>query len=437
MKEISLFWFRRDLRLHDNVGFYHALSSGRPVLPLFVFDKDILDKLSDPADARLSFIHKTVLQMQEQLQAKGSTLLVQYGTPAEVLEELARLYNISAVYTNRDYEPYALTRDAAVAKLLGQKGIAFKTFKDQVLFEKDEILSKTGQPYKIYSPYKKAWLQRHKEQPVQPYLSEEKLQHLLPHAPTATPSLEEMGFTPSEIAVPTPRLSAAVLQAYAETRNLPALDATSRLSPFLRFGLVSAREAVAKAAAHNEVWLQELIWREFFMQLLFHFPQTATDSFYPKFRAIAWRNDEAEFERWCTGTTGFPLVDAGMRELNATGFMHNRVRMVVASFLIKDLLIDWRWGEAYFAEKLLDYEMASNIGNWQWAAGTGPDAQPYFRVFNPDNQITKFDKAYTYIRRWVAEYGSPAYPKPMLDHSFARDRAMAAYKKSIAEMTAA
>ncbi|QCR24836.1 deoxyribodipyrimidine photo-lyase [Pontibacter sp. SGAir0037] len=434
MKKITLFWFRRDLRLHDNTGFHRALTSGTPVLPLFIFDKDILDKLSDKTDARVNFIHQTVAALQEQLHAMGSTLLVQYGLPEEILSSLCRQYNITAVYTNRDYEPYARTRDTAVEDLLSAKGVGFYTFKDQVIFEQEEILSKTGSPYKIYTPYKKAWLQRFAADLVAPIPSKDNLHQLLPHTATALPSLSEMGFAPSAMQVPAPRLSADVLRAYEDTRNIPALDATSRISPYLRFGLISVRDAVVKAIAHNQVWLQELIWREFFMQLLYHFPITATESFYPKFRAIEWRNNEEEFERWCNGTTGFPLVDAGMRELNATGFMHNRVRMVVASFLIKDLLIDWRWGEAYFAEKLLDYELASNAGNWQWAAGTGADAQPYFRIFNPDSQVTKFDKDYTYIKRWVPEYGTAAYPKPMLQHKEASSRALEAYKKSIAAM---
>ncbi|GHA61606.1 cryptochrome/photolyase family protein [Pontibacter akesuensis] len=428
-----LFWFRRDLRLHDNAGLFHALASGKPVLPLFIFDRAILAKLEDKADARVSFIHDTVTKMQRELEDSGSTLLVKYGEPLEVLSELLNKYEVEGIYTNRDYEPYAQERDKAMAELAQQHQVEFSTFKDQVIFEKSEIMTQSGTPYKVYTPYKNAWKKAFTSEMAAPYTCREYFRQLLPHFKTNLPTLQEIGFTRSKIEVPPHDLSPETLSAYHSTRNLPALDATSRLSPHLRFGTVSVREAVKEALAHNDVWLQELIWREFFMQLLFHFPASADSSFSPKFSSINWRNIEEEFQRWCEGTTGFPLVDAGMRELNETGFMHNRVRMVVASFLVKDLLIDWRWGEAYFAEKLLDYEQASNVGNWQWAAGTGADAQPYFRVFNPDSQINKFDKEYAYIKRWIPEYDTSSYPKPMLDHSLARDRALETYKKAIAE----
>ncbi|GAB3197131.1 deoxyribodipyrimidine photo-lyase [Pontibacter aydingkolensis] len=433
MKSITIIWFRRDLRLHDNAGLYHALQQEHPVLPLFIFDADILDDLPDRDDARVSFIYKTVSKLQEDLQKLGSSLLVKYGRPIEIFKELLQEYQLQAVYTNRDYEPYARQRDKAIYELLQAQSIPYKSFKDQVIFERDEIMTKSGSPYKIYTPYKNTWKSAFEPEMVQPYPTQQHFGNLYRGTSDQIPSLQEMGFSPSAILTPDPKLASELLQQYADKRDTPALDATSRIGPHLRFGTLSVREAVALALTHSEVWLQELIWREFFMQLLYHFPETAEESFYPKFRAISWRNNEEEFTRWCEGKAGFPLVDAGMRELNATGFMHNRVRMVVASFLVKDLLIDWRWGELYFAQKLLDYEQASNIGNWQWAAGTGADAQPYFRVFNPDSQIKKFDKAYTYIKKWVPEYGTLAYPKPMVDHNFARNRAIATYKKAITE----
>ncbi|WP_439883431.1 cryptochrome/photolyase family protein [Pontibacter sp. MBLB2868] len=427
-----LFWFRRDLRLHDNAGFYHALTSGKKVLPLFIFDTDILAYLEDKADARITFIHDSVTEMHQKLQALGSTLLVKFGKPVEVIEQLTKEYDLDGIYTNRDYEPYARERDKQIYEKMQALGLAYTSFKDQVIFERNEIMTQGDTPYKVYTPYKNTWLKAFKNSMAEPCESEKHFDQLYQHKKTQVLSFKEIGFKKSDLQVPKPDLSAATLKRYDETRNLPALDATSHLSPHLRFGTTSIREAVKLALKHNGTWLQELIWREFFMQLLFHYPASAKDSFYPKFRQIEWRNDEAEFKRWCEGKTGFPLVDAGMRELNETGFMHNRVRMVVASFLIKDLLIDWRWGEAYFAEKLLDYEMSSNVGNWQWAAGTGADAQPYFRVFNPDSQIKKFDKDHVYIKRWVPEFGTTAYPKPMVDHNEARERAITAYKKSIA-----
>ncbi|MFD2515243.1 cryptochrome/photolyase family protein [Pontibacter locisalis] len=430
---MCLFWFRRDLRLHDNAGLYHALKSGQKVLPFFVFDTDILNKLEDRSDARVTFIHNAISNLHGELQKLGSTLLVKYGKPSEVIKELLQGYEVKGIYLNHDYEPYARRRDAEIQQLMWDSGLTFNSFKDQVIFEKDEIMTKSGTPYKVYTPYKNAWLKAFEPEMAQPFSVEDESSRFHPHEKTQVIKLEEMCFKPSAIKVPDPNLANDTLKRYKDTRNLPALDATSKISPHLRFGTLSVRQAVKLALKHNDTWLQELIWREFFMQLLYHFPASAEESFAPKFRHINWRNNEEEFLRWCEGKTGFPLVDAGMRELNTTGFMHNRVRMVVASFLVKDLLIDWRWGEAYFAQKLLDYEMASNVGNWQWAAGTGADAQPYFRVFNPDSQVKKFDKEYAYIKRWVPEYGTSSYPTPMVDHGMARDRAISTYKLSIAQ----
>ncbi|MDX5419633.1 MAG: DNA photolyase family protein [Hymenobacteraceae bacterium] len=430
---LSIFWFRRDLRLEDNAALYKALRSGYPVLPIFIFDKLILDKLDDKQDARVTFIYETVSELRKELEANGGTLLVRYGDPVGILRDLIEERDVSAVYANHDYEPYARERDDQVQQLLEKQGIAFHTYKDQVIFERDEIMTGSGTPYKVYTPYKNAWLKKFKDDMLTPYPSQLHLDKLAKIKAGAIPSLKEMGFRKSDLEVPKQKLSKTVLEEYAAKRDLPALDATTHVSPYLRFGLVSVRSMVSKAFRHSDTWLQELIWREFFMQLLYHFPESATESFAPKFRHIRWRNNENEFQKWCEGKTGFPLVDAGMRQLNATGFMHNRVRMVVASFLVKDLLIDWRWGEAYFAEKLFDYEMSSNVGNWQWAAGTGADAQPYFRVFNPNSQVDKFDRDKVYIRRWVPEFETSDYPEPMVDHAMARDRAVSAFKKAIAE----
>lgn len=430
---LSIFWFRRDLRLEDNAALYKALRSGYPVLPIFIFDKLILDKLDDKQDARVTFIYETVSELRKELEANGGTLLVRYGDPVGILRDLIEERDVSAVYANHDYEPYARERDDQVQQLLEKQGIAFHTYKDQVIFERDEIMTGSGTPYKVYTPYKNAWLKKFKDDMLTPYPSQLHLDKLAKIKAGAIPSLKEMGFRKSDLEVPKQKLSKTVLEEYAAKRDLPALDATTHVSPYLRFGLVSVRSMVSKAFRHSDTWLQELIWREFFMQLLYHFPESATESFAPKFRHIRWRNNENEFQKWCEGKTGFPLVDAGMRQLNATGFMHNRVRMVVASFLVKDLLIDWRWGEAYFAEKLFDYEMSSNVGNWQWAAGTGADAQPYFRVFNPNSQVDKFDRHKVYIRRWVPEFETSDYPEPMVDHAMARDRAVSAFKKAIAE----
>lgn len=426
-----LFWFRRDLRLHDNVGFSKALQSRHKVLPLFIFDKEILDKL-EADDARVTFIHEQVSEMHRQFETHGSTLLVKYGQPLEVLNALLQEYDLEGIYTNHDYEPYARQRDQQVERLLGDNNLVFETFKDQVIFEQSEILTKSGTPYKVYTPYKNAWKNAFDVQMTEPHETEPYFKQLAEHKHTEVIPLKKMGFEESTLKVPAPDLETNTLANYDQTRDIPAQNATTRISAHLRFGTVSIREMVQLGLQHNDTWLQELIWREFFMQLLYHFPEESEKSFAPKFRHIEWRNNEEEFDKWCQGKTGFPLVDAGMRELNETGFMHNRVRMVVASFLVKDLLVDWRWGEAYFAEKLLDYEMSSNVGNWQWAAGTGADAQPYFRVFNPDSQVSKFDKNHAYIKRWVPEFGTADYPGPMVDHSKARDRALNAFKSSIA-----
>ena len=424
--KINVFWLRRDLRLTDNVGFSEALKSDLPVLPIFIFDKQILDELPEQ-DARLSFIHDTLSEMNAELGKNGAGIRGLYGNPKECIEELIEEYEVNAIYTNRDYEPYALNRDKEMNELLSKKGIEFKTFKDQVIFEKSEVTKDDGKPYTVYTPFKNKWLSHFDESTM---IQDHKLnlENCL-KGEFKFPSLKEMGFLKSDIKVQPINLSQ--LYNYEETRNFPATDGTSYLGPHFRFGTVSIRSIIRKLEKKDAVFLSELIWREFFMQILFHFPHVVSNNFRAKYDGIKWRNNEEEFEKWCKGKTGYPMVDAGMRQLNKTGYMHNRVRMVTASFLVKHLLIDWKWGEAYFAEKLLDYDLASNNGNWQWAAGTGCDASPYFRVFNPESQLVKFDKKMQYIQKWAPEYQELIFPKPMIEHKFARERAIATYKEGI------
>ncbi len=392
MKEqISIFWFRRDLRLHDNHGLYHALNSGYPVLPIFIFDEDILHKLPEQ-DARLDFIHHTISEINSVLKNDfKSGLLVKYGQVRDVFDQLINEYEVKAVYTNHDYEPYAKTRDEEVANLLANSGIEFHTYKDQVIFERNEVVKKDGNPYVVYTPYMRRWFEKFSVEGLSSFPSEKNLFNLLKYSSVDIISLNDMGFKRSNQNVRDYTVNNILIKNYEATRNFPAQDATSRLGPHLRFGTVSVRDMVRKAdKEHNKTFLKELVWREFFMQILWHFPQTVNKSFKPKYDRIEWRNDPEEFKAWCEGRTGYPLVDAGMRQLNETGFMHNRVRMLTGSFLCKHLLIDWRWGEAYFAEKLHDYEMASNVGNWQWVAGSGVDASPYFRIINsPESAVLK------------------------------------------------
>ncbi|WP_299433832.1 deoxyribodipyrimidine photo-lyase [uncultured Maribacter sp.] len=432
--KVSIFWFRRDLRLHDNVGFYNALQSGNPVLPIFIFDKIILDKLPKN-DARVSFIHKTLQEMRETLSKKySSSLAVFYNDPKEVFKNLSDNYNIETIFTNHDYEPYAIKRDLEIQKILGDKKIGFKSFKDQVVFEKGDILKADTTPYVVYTPYKNKWkTQFNPNAHLKQFPSETILNNCIKDSNTENITLKEIGFTPSSIKVENPTTTPLLIQHYEETRNFPAKEnGTSKLGPHLRFGTVSIRKMLQKAINEdNEVFWNELIWREFFMQILWHFPKTVNYSFKPKYDRIDWRNNEQEFVAWKNGKTGYPLVDAGMRELNTTGYMHNRVRMLTASFLCKHLLIDWRWGEAYFAEKLLDYELSSNIGNWQWASGSGVDAAPYFRIFNPTTQIKKFDNKLEYINKWVPEFQELNYPSKIVDHTFARERCLKAYKEAL------
>lgn len=431
MNKIAVFWLRRDLRLTDNHGLFQALNSGLPVLPVFIFDPNILGKLSDKNDARVSFIYHEVQKIKRETEKAGSSLKVFHALPLEAFQQLIQQYEIAAVFTNNDYEPYAIQRDSAVQTFLKSKGIEFHAFKDHIIFEGGEIRKDNGEPYTVFTPYSKKWKQVLGDNPVQEFSSEKYLNRFIKTGPFDFPELKEIGFEPGRIQPPPQEIPENIIRDYAKTRDFPAVLGTSKLGVHLRFGTISIREVTRKALELSEVFLNELIWRNFFMDILWHFPQVETRAFKPKYDFIAWRNDEKEFERWCRGETGFPLVDAGMRELNETGFMHNRVRMVTASFLTKHLLIDWRWGEAYFAEKLLDFELASNNGNWQWAAGCGCDAAPYFRVFNPEAQQKKFDPQGKYILKWVPEYGTSRYPQPIVEHTFARERVLSVYKNAL------
>ncbi|HEX9980277.1 MAG TPA: deoxyribodipyrimidine photo-lyase [Flavobacterium sp.] len=428
---INIFWFRRDLRLEDNVGLHHALQAGEPVLPVFIFDTDIISELPED-DARITFIHTLLAKIDADLQRKGTSLAVFKGKPVEVFKQLIAENEIKAIYTNRDYEPYAQLRDSAVAAMLKSRGIDFYTFKDHVIFEKDDIVKDNGEPYVVYTPYARKWKAALNKNPITPYADADFSGKSASHS-YVFPSLQELGFTATDITARAAEMLPDVISNYKNTRDFPAISGTSSLSPHLRFGAVSIRNlANAALQSAEQTFLSELIWREFFMQILWHFPQTVSKSFRPQYDNIRWRNNETEFAKWCEGNTGYPIVDAGMRELNATGLMHNRVRMITASFLCKHLLIDWRWGEAYFALKLLDYEQASNVGNWQWAAGSGVDAAPYFRIFNPSEQVKKFDKELKYIRKWIAEFNELSYPQPIVDHKEARERCLRVYKEALA-----
>ena len=430
---INIFWFRRDLRLADNAGLYHALKASLPVVPIFIFDRDILDKLEDKADRRVQFIHDALQVIQQKLSDLDSTLEVYYGYPVEIFEKLSARYNIDTVFANHDYEPYGIERDDRVRRLLAKKYIPLKTYKDHVIFEKSEVVKDSGEPYTVFTPYSRKWRSTLTDFCTKSYPTKEYF-NFYKQAAIKILTLSEIGFEKVDMlsAVATPEKD--LIRHYHKQRDYPGLDGTSRMGVHLRFGTISIRQLIRLALELNSTYLNELVWREFYQMILWHFPHVAKGlAFKPKYDKIPWRNNEDEFERWCSGTTGYAIVDAGMRELNATGFMHNRIRMVVASFLTKHLLIDWRWGEAYFAAKLLDYEFASNNGGWQWAAGSGCDAAPYFRVFNPYLQTKKFDPDLKYVRKWVPEFEDFSYPSPIVDHDFARKRAIEVYRKALNE----
>lgn len=427
-EKATVFWFRRDLRLEDNHGLYQALNSGERVLPIFIFDTDILHKLPDSYDRRVDYIYQALLVLQQELRTMGTDLRGYVGKPLEVFKELQSEYEIKTVVCNSDYEPEALYRDGMVKAYLEKEKIGFQSFKDQVIFEKSEVLKKDGTPYTVFTPYSRIWKSQLSNKDLIPFSIDgagfKKL------AFKDLPALGTIGFQKTDVVFRKPVLNSDDVIDYDKSRDFPGLDTTTRIGIALRFGTISIRQCVSLALQYNETWLNELIWREFFMQILFHFPDSAKLCFKPAYEAIVWRNNEGEFEAWCSGETGYALVDAGMRQLNETGFMHNRVRMVVASFLTKHLLIDWRWGEAYFAEKLLDYDRSANVGNWQWAAGCGCDAAPYFRIFNPEEQLRKFDKDLIYVKRWNPDFESKAMNR-VVEHAFARDRALSTYKAGL------
>jgi deoxyribodipyrimidine photo-lyase len=428
---VTLFWFRRDLRLYDNAGLYEALKQNENILPVFIFDPQILSQL-ETADLRVPFIHKTVLALKQKLVLQKSDLWIDYGTPLQIFQKLAKKFKVQAIYLNHDYEPQAVLRDQSVETWAKSQNIEFKTFKDHVIFEKNEILTDAGKPYTVYTPYKKKWLASLSAFYLKSYPIDLYEHHFMKIKVTeSVPTLEIMNFKTTQHIYPETNVSVKILKNYAEKRDFPALDQTSKLGLHLRFGTVSPRELAREGKKYSEVWLSELIWRDFFTQILFHFPHVVKGSFRPEYDQIQWLDDEITFTKWKNGETGYPLVDAGMRELNATGHMHNRVRMVVASFLTKHLLTHWLKGERYFAEKLLDYDLSANNGNWQWAAGTGCDAAPYFRVFNPTTQLEKFDPKLEYVKKWVPEYGTSKYCAEIVDHVFARNRALTEYKKGL------
>lgn len=436
----ALFWFRRDLRLEDNHGLYRALTSGHSVMACFIFDQHILSRLEDNDDARVTFIYQSVLDLQEKINARGGSLIIQYGKPEEVIPQIIHDYQIQAVYLNHDDEPYARQRDLEISDYCQHHEITFHSFKDHLIFERNEVVKKDGHPYTVFTPYARMWRQRLLEEgmdkdgmplPLTPFPSEIQSDGWRTVKPQPVPSMASMGFQHSVQSFPPPSVPRSLIRQYDERRDYPSVQGTSRLGLHFRFGTISIRDKARGAYQLSQTFMNELIWRDFYAMILYHFPQVVNGAFKETYDQIEWRHDETDFQKWCDGLTGYPLVDAGMRELNATGFMHNRVRMVVASFLTKHLLIDWRWGEAYFARKLLDFELASNNGGWQWAAGCGTDAAPYFRIFNPEAQQKKFDPQFMYIRKWISEWGSAEYPKPMVDHAFARERCLKVYQKGL------
>lgn len=421
-------WFRRDLRLEDNRAFSQALEAGSPVLPIFIFDTRILKSLPRD-DARVGFIHQTLKEMDQDLMSQGSRLRVYQGDPVELWPEIIKREKIRAIYCSEDYEPYAIERDGSVRRSIEKAGGEFFAIKDQVIFAKDEVVKDDGHPYKVYTPYSCRWLSQLTPKDLKSSTTD--FSNLAQVKQGGPPELAEIGFSLSSISLPPKSVKKSIFSEYAKKRDQMGVPSTSRLGMHLRFGTISVRKLARTVQPLSETYLKELVWREFFMQILYHFPESATRSFDPRYDKIKWRNDKEDFERWRNGTTGYPVVDAGMRELNQTGFMHNRARMITASFLTKHLLIDWRWGERYFAEKLLDFDLAANVGNWQWAAGSGCDAAPYFRVFNPYLQAKKFDPDGLYVKKWVPEHGTADYPEPIVDHEHARRRALKVYKEGL------
>lgn len=428
---VNIFWFRRDLRLEDNAGLFHALKSKKPVVPIFIFDRNILDELEEKNDQRLEFIHQALAEIQTKLEKLGSTIDIRYGFPLKVYQELLEDYEINEVFANHNYEPYAIQRDSEVAALLQSKGISFHTYKDHVILEKNEVIKDDGKPYTVFTPYSRKWKSVVNDFYLRSYSNQKYFSNFYKQVAKAIPSLTSMGFQSTGKKYPSKNLDKTMIENYSQQRDFPALPGTSKLSVHLRFGTISIRKLAQKAGRLNETFLNELIWREFYQMILLHFPLVVHQSFKTEYDRIQWRNNEKEFEAWCNGKTGYPIVDAGMRQLNETGYMHNRVRMITASFLTKHLLIDWRWGESYFAKKLLDYDLAANNGGWQWAAGSGCDAAPYFRIFNPYIQTKKFDPELKYVKKWVPELEELNYPAPIVEHEFARQRCLEVYSKAL------
>ena len=429
MNTINIFWFRRDIRLEDNHGLFQSLDSENKTLPLFIFDTNILDELPRD-DHRVTFIHKQLQKMQEKLNDQERSMCIKHGDPEEIIKELLSEYNVASVIVNEDYEPDAIKRDQKIQKLCEEEDVVFKQYKDQVIFHKDEVVKDDGTAYRVYTPYKNQWKEQFDaDEHTQSFDSESKLNNLIEDKNLPWLSLEDIGFEESNIEAPSYTIDEELLKKYSKTRDIPSEDGTSHLSTYLRFGTGSVRRLVRTAyTAKDHTFLHELIWREFFMTVLWHFPYTAHQAFNEQYDYIQWENGDSDFEAWKEGKTGYPIVDAGMRELNQTGYMHNRVRMITASFLTKHLLVDWRKGERYFAEKLFDFELSSNVGNWQWVAGTGVDAAPYFRIFNPHTQLEKFDPNGEYVKRWVPEYGTDEYVDEIIEHKKARERCLERYQ---------
>ena len=425
-----IFWFRRDLRLDDNHALFKALKSGYDVLPIFIFDSNITNKLNQN-DHRLNYINNVLDGLNKRLSENKKKIYIYKGDPIEIISKLIIKLKIKEIYLNKDYEPYAIDRDDKIEKLCVANNVSYNSFKDHVIFEEDQIVKKDGTPYVVYTPYSRKWIERFQSNQLDSYPSELNLGGFVD-----SDKIREvnylMNFEKNIISPKTYNLNKDLIDKYEETRNFPALDSTSRIGVNLRFGTVSTRKIVKTSSERsNNTFLKELIWREFFIQILWHFPHTTEKSFKDKYERIEWRNDMDDFKLWCDGKTGYPIVDAGMNQLNKTGFMHNRLRMVVGSFLCKHLLIDWRLGEKYFADKLFDYEQASNVGNWQWVAGCGVDAAPYFRIFNPEEQQKKFDKELQFIKKWIPNYDKDNYINKIVDHKFARERCLNTYKKAL------
>ena len=425
-----IFWFRRDLRIDDNHALFRALKSGFDVLPIFIFDTDITNKLNKN-DHRINYINKVINELNDKLLTKKKKINTFTGRQKDIIKKLIKKLKIKEIYVNKDYEPYAHERDNEIKKICEENNVTYNSFKDHVIFEEDEIVKTDGTPYVVYTPYSKKWIEKYNSTQPKTYNSEKYLDNLVDFNTIEIDNIRKI--INEKIILPENyTLNNDLIDKYEDTRNFPALDSTSRIGINLRFGTVSIRKIVRKSYSRlNNTYLKELIWREFFMQILWHFPHTTKRSFKDKYERIEWRNDMEDFKLWCDGKTGYPIVDAGMNQLNETGFMHNRLRMVVGSFLCKHLLIDWRLGEKYFADKLFDYEQASNIGNWQWVAGCGVDAAPYFRIFNPESQQKKFDKDLLYIKKWIPNFKENNYIKKIVEHKFARERCLNTYKKAL------